>query len=164
MHTLETNMFLHKKFEYNQIKHKESVALWISRARFCFFTCLKKIIISQNWLGRFRSNFICTKTKLKSTMPRNIRLIALKMVDIFQFEKTYTDFWETRYNANFFLTVKQLAWKETSWNALEWMQRTGKRISQSSLLLFYSTYIVHRYDHLGLPWGAILTGSLTVFH
>ena len=37
-----------------------------------------------------------------STMHRKTRLIALKMVELFKFEKAYTDLWDTRYSKYFF--------------------------------------------------------------
>ena len=74
--------------------YEKCIGLWILRARFCFLTGLKEELISQKWLDRFRSNFICKNIKVTSIMHRNIRLIGLIIVELFKFIKSYTDFWD----------------------------------------------------------------------
>ena len=69
-------------------KHrKNSIGLWISWAHFFFFTLVNGSVISQIGLGRFFYNFICKRIEVKSAMPRNLSLIAWRLVEIFSYSR-----------------------------------------------------------------------------
>ena len=64
---------------------------------FRYLSWAEIIIYFLNLTEPIRFNFLCQQTKVTSTMHRKTRLIALMMVEIFKFEKAYTDLWDISY-------------------------------------------------------------------